>query len=213
MKKIYLITLLFLSLILVGCILKPTNVIVDQNELNFDGLIFRVGDKYIQKLNQNTKEFENIFINAVNLGIALPGKQPGETDIPKKYYDRWFKMLGENGVNVVRIYTLHMPQFYQSLQEYNLKNLNNPMYVLHGVWLNYTGEVSLDSHDEQFEQEIRENVQAIHGDIEIEQRNGKAWGNYEFNVSPWVNGVDNRKRSRTSGIGSHRWWEERRRSR
>ncbi|TGG87396.1 hypothetical protein [Geotoga petraea] len=188
MKKIYLITLLFLSLILVGCILKPTNVTVDQNELNFDGLIFRVGDKYIQKLNQNTEEFENIFINAVNLGIALPGKQPGETDIPKKYYDRWFKMLGENGVNVVRIYTLHMPQFYQSLQEYNLKNPNNPMYVLHGVWLNYTGEVSLDSHDEQFEQEIRENVQAIHGDIEIEQRYGKAWGNYEFNVSPWIMG-------------------------
>jgi hypothetical protein len=186
MKTIYYMTLIIAVFIFTSCIVieDPT----DQSQLEYDGYNFKVGESYLQILDENEGKFKDIFINAVNIGIALPGKHPGETDVPKEYYDRWFQLLGENGINVVRIYTLHRPQFYQSLQEYNLKNSDNPMYVLHGIWLNYEEEEPLETHNEQFEQEIRENVRAIHGDINIEQRYGKAWGNYEFNVSPWIMG-------------------------
>ncbi|MGM0641280.1 MAG: hypothetical protein ACQESN_07665 [Thermotogota bacterium] len=191
MKKIYILILLSIIFIFSGCILKEDSVqdnLIDQSQFEYDGYLFTTGNDHLQKYNKANDTTQDIFINAVNLGVALPGKQPGETNIPKDYYDRWFKILGDNGINVIRIYTLHRPHFYQSLQEYNLKNPENPMYVLHGIWLNYKGEVSLEEHNKQFELEIQENVQAIHGDIEIDQRYGKAWGKYEYNISPWVMG-------------------------
>jgi hypothetical protein len=191
MKKIYYTILILTIFIFSGCIVKEEPNIdepIDQSQFQYDGYLTKAGTNYLQIYNEAKDSYENIFINAINIGVALPGKQPGETDIPKNYYDRWFKLLGDNGINVIRIYTLHRPQFYQSLQEYNLKNPDNPMYVLHGIWLNYEGEKSLETHNDQFEQEIEENVQAIHGDINIDQRYGKAWGDYEFNVSPWIMG-------------------------
>lgn len=189
MKKIYFITLIILLLTLSGCILSPNNNNnIDQSKFEIDGYNFRVGNDYIQKLNENTGEFQNIFINGINLGIALPGKQPGETYIPEEYYKRWFELLGENKINVIRIYTLHRPHFYKALQDYNLAHEKNPIYVFHGVWLSYKGEVSLTSHTEEFKQEIEDNVKAIHGEIEIPERLGKAYGNYSYNVSPWILG-------------------------
>jgi len=191
MKKIYYTILILTIFIFSGCIVKEEPNIdepIDQSQFQYDGYLTKAGTNYLQIYNETKDMYENMFINAVNIGVALPGKQPGETNIPKDYYDRWFQLLGDNGINVVRIYTLHRPQFYQSLQEYNLENPDNPMYVLHGIWLNYEGEESLETHNEQFEQEIEENVQAIHGDINIDQRFGKAYGKYEYNVSPWIMG-------------------------
>jgi len=196
MKKIYYIILILMIFIFSSCIIKEepkTDEPIDQSQFQYDGYLAKTGSNYLQVYNETKDLYENIFINAVNLGVALPGKQPGETNIPKEYYDRWFKILGDNGINVIRIYTLHRPHFYQSLQEYNLKNPDNPMYVLHGVWLNGEPDDNnkvkpLEERTEQFEQEIKENVQAIHGDIEIDQRYGKAYGKYEYNVSPWIMG-------------------------
>src|SRR6056297_1040581 len=196
MKKIYYIILILMIFIFSSCIIKEepiTDEPIDQSQFQYDGYLVKTGSNYLQVYNETKDLYENIFINAVNFGVALPGKQPGETNIPKEYYDRWFKILGDNGINVIRIYTLHRPHFYQSLQEYNLKNPDNPMYVLHGVWLNGEPDDNnkvkpLEERTEQFEQEIKENVQAIHGDIEIDQRYGKAYGKYEYNVSPWIMG-------------------------
>jgi hypothetical protein len=139
----------------------------------------------------NGSEYVPFFIKGVNLGIAVPGTFPGEMAATREAYDRWFPLIKEAGFNVIRLYTLHYPRFYEALHDYNLAHPQNPLLFIQGVWL----EEELEGYEqdlyfltESFQHEIEENIDCLHGNRVIAERRGKAYGTYATDVSEWCLG-------------------------
>jgi len=130
-----------------------------------------------------------IFMKGINLGVSVPGTQPGELAATSEDYRRWFELIKEAGYNTIRLYTLHYPRFYDEIRAYNLAHTQNPLLVLHGVWLEET-EVAADLYEltASLDQGIQEVVAAVHGDISIGHRYGRAYGDFTSDISPWVIG-------------------------
>ncbi|GGH74802.1 T9SS type A sorting domain-containing protein [Phaeocystidibacter marisrubri] len=139
----------------------------------------------------NGSEYVPIFIKGVNLGVSVPGTFPGELAATSRDYKNWFEQIHEAGFNCIRLYTLHYPRFYDELKSYNEAHPQTPLYFFQGVWLEE--EVPNYNHDlffltNYFHREMEENVGAVHGDIQIGQRFGKAYGSYTSDVSDWCVG-------------------------
>lgn len=146
---------------------------------------------YLQRWNGTA--YENFYVKGMNLGIGLPGTQAGDLAASREQYQRWFKRMGEIGVNSLRIYTLHFPHFYEELGRYNAAHPDKPIYLFHGVWLDEENDeniVHTHLHEvtDSFQRNIREAVDAVHGKLEIGSRRGRGWGSYRANISRWVAG-------------------------
>lgn len=136
----------------------------------------------------NGKSYIPFFMKGVNLGIAKPGTNPGELEATTEQYSLWFKQIKEAGFNCIRIYTLHYPHFYEKLYDYNTANPQHPLFFIQGVWLNEVERgqnMDLTLRTDTFKSEIEENIDCLHGNRLINQRYGKAFGNYTANVSKW----------------------------
>ncbi len=137
----------------------------------------------------NEEQYIPIFIKGINLGVSVPGTQPGQLAATRKDYRRWFSLIREAGYNTIRTYTLHFPRFYEELMFYNLDNPRSPLLLIQGVWL----EEQLVPGDlyqlsSSFNQEIKEVIRAVHGNIDIDHRFGKAYGSFNADVSDWIAG-------------------------
>ena len=131
--------------------------------------------------------YETLFVRGVNLGVGIPGTQPGQLAPSREQYSRWMKRMGELGFNVLRVYTLHLPHFYEEFLRYNTDHPEAPLYLMQGIWLdehNPSGDIY--DQTELYNQEIDYVVDAIHGEAEIPQRYGKAFGQFNVDISPWV---------------------------
>jgi hypothetical protein len=137
----------------------------------------------------NGKEYIPVFIKGINLGVSVPGTQPGQLAATREDYRRWFRLIKEAGYNTIRIYTLHFPRFYEELEQYNLAHPGSPLLLIQGIWLE-ENETAADlfAQTQAFSLEIEEVVRAVHGDVTIETRSGKAFGTYTSDVSRWVIG-------------------------
>lgn len=139
-------------------------------------------------------EYEPVFLNGVNLGVTKPGCFPGEFGITKEDYLRWFKLISEMNVHVIRVYVGQMPEFYDALLEFNRK-ASKPLYLIQGVYMN---EDLIDQYKDAFGgdgilqklfiSDIRNAVDMLHGNAQIEQLPGNAGGSYTSDVSSWVIG-------------------------
>jgi len=139
----------------------------------------------------NGKSYSPITIKGINLGVATPGTFPSELNITYDQYYTWFGMMREAGFNLIRLYTLHYPQFYKALRDYNQAHADAPMLVIQGVWL----EEELEGYNQDlfylsdtFTKEFQDNVNCIHGNNTIAQRLGKAYGEYTADISAWTLG-------------------------
>lgn len=191
MKRICIMGLVLLVLIMLAaiiCYLVPEK---DKNLYNA-----RVNDNHFQIYKEG--KWESIVLKGVNLGMGKPGAFPGEAAITEEEYYRWFEYIGEMNANVIRVYTLHPPGFYNSLSKYNKKH-DEKIYVIHGVWINE--ENLLNSQDafennnlEDFQQEMKTIVDVIHGNKIVETRRGHASGNYKADISryviAWILGIE-----------------------
>jgi len=161
-----------------------------QSDKNFQQVPFSTDNNYLTIW--NGEKYVPFFIKGVNLGVSLPGTTPGELPATYDDYMRWFGMIKEAGFNCIRVYTLHYPRFYQALRDYNLAHPKNPLYVIHGTWLDEDLDPpavyfkDLDQLTPIFYQTIEENIDCIHGNRSIPQRYGRAWGDYTADISPWV---------------------------
>jgi hypothetical protein len=133
--------------------------------------------------------YQPVFLKGADLGVAVPGTLPGELAATSDQYRRWFSQMAAMGANVVRVYTLHYPRFYQELARYNAANPRHPLYVLHGIWLDEDNPTN-DMFDmtESFDTAIQEVVDCVHGHRVISHRYGKAYGTYDTSISRWVIG-------------------------
>ncbi len=156
---------------------------------------FKTKGNYFVIDNQNSqndfskdKRWKPIFLKGVNLGVALPGKFPSEFPEDFELYMDWFKKIGEMNANVIRIYTIFPPVFYEAFANYNLIYSDKPLYLMQGVWAtvpknhNYFDE----DYSYEFEKEIKDVVDVIHGNNVIEKQKGKASGVYISDVSDYT---------------------------
>lgn len=137
----------------------------------------------------NGTGYDPIFIKGINLGVSVPGTQPGELAATRDQYTRWLKKIGDAGFNTIRTYTLHYPRFYQELALYNNDHPDRPIYLFQGIWLQEdTLNGNLYHYTEGFDESIREVIDCVHGRKTIGERFGKAFGKFDADVSRWLIG-------------------------
>ncbi len=131
-------------------------------------------------------------IRGVNLGVGIPGKWATDYAIDKETYLRWFKQIQDLGANTIRVYTIQSEVFYDAFYEYN-QNRQQPLYLLHGVWVNdYIQNSHRDAFDPDFQQKLMDDcrivVDIIHGQRTFSLGRGVGSGRYRRDISPWVLG-------------------------
>ncbi|GIJ48941.1 hypothetical protein Val02_58270 [Virgisporangium aliadipatigenens] len=131
------------------------------------------------------------FLPGVNLGSTKPGHQPGELPGTADDYRRWFAAMAWLGVRVVRVYTIHPPAFYSELLRHNRASPERPLYLVQGVYLpdeSYvqTRDLYQGAGTEAFTRELRDAVEAVHGNLHRDVTPGRAAGDWTADVSPWL---------------------------
>ena len=133
---------------------------------------------------------EKFNIKGVNLGSGIPGYFATDFQIDKKTYKRWFKQIQDMGANTIRVDTILNPEFYDAFYEYN-KNNKNPLYLLHGVWVD---DYILNSKNDAtaFKDDLLEDskvvIDIIHGRKYLYKNDKYSSGLYTKNISKWVLG-------------------------
>ncbi len=129
--------------------------------------------------------WQPLFVKGINLGTALPGKFPAEFPDDPVLYRRWFDAMGEMGLNVVRLYTLHPPSLYRALKEHNREHPDQKLWLVQGVWTELPEDDDYDSPRfmDGFATEIRRVIDAVHGNVELPVRPGHAGGAYDADLS------------------------------
>jgi hypothetical protein len=148
---------------------------------------FRVGPDGFERLVEG--EYRGFSVRGVNLGMAKPGRFPGEAAVTRPEYDRWLSAIGDVA-NVVRTYTIHPPAFYRALRAYN-ETATDPLLLLQGTWVTTAdllaaGDASAVSG--AVDAELRRTVDVVHGATTLPERPGHAAGQYDADVSDSVLG-------------------------
>ena len=143
---------------------------------------------------KNGDSFIPFEIRGVNLGSGLPGEWATSFAIDEQTYLRWFKYIQDMGANTIRVYTVQSDTFYNAFYKYNLNN-DNPLYMLHGVWVNdYVLNSHRDAYNKDFYDTFLENskimVDVIHGNrkLNIGRVASAGHGTYKNDISDWVIG-------------------------
>ncbi len=154
---------------------------------------FRTGATYFQKArieNQRIVDFDDFFIKGVNFGVAVPGKFPAEFSLKFDDYLDWLEQIGKMNANVIRTYTILPPDFYKALNYYNLYYADRSLFLLQGVWAKVPSDENYLNKDytREFQHEIMDVIDVIHGNTVLPERPGKAHGIYIDDVSKYVLG-------------------------
>ncbi len=139
-------------------------------------------------------KFKPFEIKGVNLGSGLPGEWATSFAIDEETYLRWFKYIQDMGANTIRVYTIQNDTFYNAFYKYN-ENNKNPLYLLHGVWVNdYILNSHRDAYSKDFYDTFLENskimVDVIHGKrkLNLGRVASAGHGTYKKDISDWVIG-------------------------
>ena len=140
-----------------------------------------------------TGQWSPMWIKAVNLGAALPGKFPSEFPPNDGTYDRWIALIADMGANTIRVYTVHPPHFYAALRAGISLHPARPLWLIHGVWTEPAPGKKGEKYDDpqwlaRFQREMQRVVTLVHGDATIPPAAGHASGTYTADVSPWTLG-------------------------
>ena len=143
---------------------------------------------------KNGNSFEPFEIRGVNLGSGIPGQWATSFAIDEETYLRWFDYIQDMGANTIRVYTIQSDTFYNAFYKYNKDN-ENPLYMLHGVWVNdYVLNSHRDAYSKEFYDTFLENskimVDIIHGErkLNLGRVASAGHGTYKNDISPWVIG-------------------------
>jgi hypothetical protein len=133
--------------------------------------------------------WEPFYIKGINLGAALPGRNPSEFP-DSATYETWVAQIGEMGANTIRLYTIHPPRFYRAIERHNLRHPDRPLWLMHGVWTELPPRHDYEDPEweGEFFAEMHRVVDVVHGRADIAARPGHAFGFYTADVSRWVLG-------------------------
>lgn len=135
--------------------------------------------------------WEDFYARGVNIGSSVPGKWFTEFSYDEALYLKWFEQIGAMNANTIRVYTLLPPQFYSALVYYNEEHPDAKLWLYQEIWPeehpadnNYLG----GDYNTTYQAEIKMDIDAIHGRANIAQRQGRAYGYYTADVSPYIVG-------------------------
>jgi hypothetical protein len=135
--------------------------------------------------------WEDFYSKGVNIGSTVPGKWFTEFSYDEALYLKWFEQIGAMHANTIRVYTLLPPQFYSALVYYNEQHPEAKLWLYQEIWPeehpadnNYLGA----DYNAAYQAEIRMDIDAMHGQANIAQRQGRAYGYYTADVSPYIVG-------------------------
>jgi hypothetical protein len=157
---------------------------------------FISGNQYFKRLIVKYKDeekkinWEDFYLKGVNLGMAIPGKFPAEFSLTFADYLDWLKLIGDMNANVIRTYTILPPEFYVALSYYNLHYDDKPLFIIQGVWIEVPEDEDYynPAFTRDFQKEIINMIDVIHGNAVLKEHRGKASGVYSANVSKYVAG-------------------------
>ena len=163
---------------------RPRQAYVRPPELQ---LGYRAGRQYFQ-VQQPDGGWQDVYIQGMNLGPALPGRFPSQFPQSRELYLGWLQQMAAMGCNVVRVYTVLPPGFYQAFWEYHQDPHHLPLWLIHGVWSEEppSNNYNDPAYQQEFHQEIEDVVNLLHGQADLAARPGHAWGHYTDDCSPWV---------------------------
>lgn len=167
---------------------KKSASTLNSNE-NYLKMNSRTNEKGLE-IYRNDK-WQEIFTKGVNIGAAEPGKWFTEFPEDKETYLRWFDMIGKMSANTIRVYTLMPPEFYSSLKYYNETHQDKKLYLLQEIWPEENpkeGNYLDKTYEEEYKKEIELDIDAVHGNVTIPQRSGRAYGFYTADVSDYILG-------------------------
>ncbi|MDO9527678.1 MAG: polysaccharide deacetylase family protein [Syntrophales bacterium] len=188
----FFIILILFSSILSGC--------AERKQAQFLPEIAVIGDT---RLSSRTNEsfFEvyregdwvPLIVKGVNIGTSLPGRHFTQFPMSREVYYSWLKQAAELNANVIRLYTLLDPLFYQAFKEYNRSvEPAKRLWLLQEVWPeeNVPEDNYFDpDYMEEYKQEIRHVIDALHGSAEIRARRSRAFGSFQADISPYLLGL------------------------
>jgi hypothetical protein len=139
----------------------------------------------------STEGGDRTFLAGVNLGPTIPGHFPGEQAIRREDFHRWFPQMRNLGIRAIRVYTIMPPHFYEELAAFNTANPDEPLLLVHGIWIPEerfyeTDDLFDPDLTATFRDEIRNAVAVVHGNALLPDRPGHASGNFTADVSPWL---------------------------
>lgn len=191
MKRFLLICAVLLGLAAGGAyVLLYTSIVPFSHLEEKPDCIMKVKGEQIYRIADGKEEsFE---IKGVDLGAGIPGASASEFAIDYDTYMEWFRLIQEMNANTIRVYTISDPNFYHAFYDYNVNN-PNPLYLLHGVWVE--DKVVRSANDayaktfiEFFKEDCKILVDVIHGRRNIWHNSRYGHGTYKWDISDWVAG-------------------------
>ncbi len=152
-------------------------------------LFARTQGKGFQRMNEG--QWEDFFIKGVNIGSSLPGKWFTEFSKDEALYLQWFRQIADMNANTIRAYTLLAPDFYSALAYFNKSNPQSPLWLYQEIWPEENpenGNYLVQAYDDEYKKEIKNVINAMHGQAKIPQRSFRAYGIYAADVSPYIAG-------------------------
>ena len=135
--------------------------------------------------------WNELFARGVNIGSSLPGKWFTEFVRSEQLFIDWFEKISAMGANTIRVYTLLAPEFYSALQYYNASCAEQPLLLYQEIWPEENpidGDYLAPEYEEEYKQEIRHVIDAMHGRAVIPERDFRAYGLYTSDISPYIAG-------------------------
>lgn len=132
-----------------------------------------------------------LWVKALNIGAALPGRHPSQFPPDDGTYEQWIELAADMNVNALRVYTIHPPHFYRALERWNIEHPDRALRLIHGVWTELPPGKHEERYDDpawsaRFHEEMRRVVDLVHGHALIPHRPGHASGLYTADVSRWT---------------------------
>ena len=78
--------------------------------------------------------YRHLFLRGVNVGGPRPGESADQTSLTEDDWLRWIAIWAEAGMNLVHVYRLHDPPLYRALLAWNGSHVDQPIYLLQGVY-------------------------------------------------------------------------------
>ena len=149
-------------------------------------LVSRAGDTYLEV--RDGSSWRPLFVKGVNLGVARPGRFPTEFPTDVAIYRGWLESIGRMNANAIRLYTLLPPAFYRALAQHNLEHPDLHLWLIQGAWVELPPAHDFEDpeYKSSFRREIERVLDALHGNLDLPARPGRASGRYRADISEHV---------------------------
>lgn len=136
--------------------------------------------------------WEKLLIKGINIGASVPGHWFGELVGSREQYLQWMEKISAMNANVLRVYTLLNPDFYHALYDFNQRAGGKRLWLMQEIWPPDTipGNNLFDKdYDEEYRKELAINIDALTGKASIPVRPGRAYGEFNSDISPYLLGI------------------------